>query len=1418
MSSEDTQRGVTGDDLKKEDVAASEKSDSICLMAVKRVNVCVDIPPSDGNNSSVMLPVVKIPVKSGKLSSHQVYALLDSGSSDNFITVGILQHLTHYLLMKNVNLEVTQLGGRRARNAKRVRIHMTCRGHEISLDAYTVDFLLEVPSYSLPWGINRLDRLNDNFPRPPTNIDLLIGNVDMWKILKGRPSRISTTLVLLPTLWGMVPTGADEEQTVAPLPNDEQEKEEEDTVSEENVKAQTFLSGTEKLAQVLERMWKLEEFPLDMSGGDMSRDEVLAVERIEKHLRFDEKRGRFITGLLWREEPDLVNNFGAAKTRLDSLLRKLRKDKELCAAYTSAMQEFFDLGSAEEVIDTNPRDPARRNVFYLPHRAVYDATRASTKCRPVFDASAKTATGQSLNSCLLAGPPLQLSILSIQLRFRLRPIAVVGDISKMFLNIDVRTEDRDYLRFLWKDPLDIHGEPKIFRFTSLIFGATDSPFQAITCLQKLVKDTLAKPDLDPETRHACHIIQNDTYVDDLTTGGNTPEEVLEKLAALIHLLGVAHFFVKKWASNSSKILASLPDDTCSPTEPVDLNRGFDAVSLPISTLGVRWWPKEDYLVFDQFDQLKEENEDSKTSVASLLAKVFDPLGLVSPFTLKARQVMKETFIDKINWKEPLTERLIAPWHEWVNDLPNLSSLHFPRYIPYNETSEVHIFGDGATSCGYGVAVYIRTFDMDKERFVSHLLMAKSRIGPMKEIGVPKLELKACLLAAEIAQQLILDINISKEQIYCYSDNEAALWWLTKEPRVLIPFVANRVEKIRNWGHQFTYIKTDENPADIASRGSDVDGLQCDLWMHGPWFLKEPRCKWPTPKIDWTKVDKSAGVKKAHVFTYQTSVIAVQRGYQSNRKQLCDLVSYYSELKKTLRLTALLYKFIHVLKRRIHGEPNLPGGGVQLSEFLEHSKIYWVHQTQSETFGEDFLALEEGKTVVKSSRLAMLSPFVDRENPLKLPVLRVGGRLAHSDLERCAKHPLILPKSSAYTKALVWGAHLENQHASVDWLHFHLRQEYWILSSRQLLRSTVKQCYRCRKHNATRGQQIMADLPSSRVNPEPGFTHTGVDYTGNVHLRKDSISSEETPGYIAVFTCFSTRAVHLEVVESNTTFDFLLAFKRFINTRGMPRVMYSDNAKTFTRANREICETLASINQVLEQEADKMHFKWKFSTEESPHTGGVWERMVQSVKRPLHRVVRNAFLTYAELSTICKELEGYINDRPLTSALEETMEVITPSMLLLGRKIRPWVDKFASTTLPQKTDIRQRWKHRNAIAQQYWRAWSQEYRTQLQQRAKWFTPSPNIREGDLVLIEVDNVKRGNWPLARVLKVVYGRDKRVRSVHLTKGSEQRESGAWRPGNVLVRSVQRIFPLESVLDRPDAPEAPVEQTDAPSLEEGE
>ena len=1337
------------------------------------------------------LPIVKASCKSSQ-GRQSLYILLDTGSTHSFVTVSALSTILYNTIQDNVGVKIVQLGGTRSRNSQLVRLTLVSASETIEIEAYVINEIMTTPEYPLPPG-NSKTKLNDVFPRPPVDVSMIVGNQQLWKVVKGGMQRISPSLVLMDTLWGKVPVGQVALQTQS---------------IQEKILPKVFMSGTEKLASVLERMWKLEEFPLDHVGGSMSRDEVLAVQRIEDLLFHDKESGRFQTGLLFREDPKLINNFKSAAARLESLCRKLRKEQELKVAYCAAMQEFFDLGVAEEVHDIHCSDPMRTDLFYLPHRPVYDVNRSSTKCRPVFDASAKTANGNSLNSCLLAGPPLQLNILSIAMRFRLRPIALIGDISKMFLNIDVRREDRDYLRFLWKDPDDTKASVRIFRFNSLIFGATDSPFQAITCLQKLVQEALKDPNLHEDAKWACHIIKNDTYVDDVTTGGNTVDEVLQRAEALIQLLSNGHFFVKKWASNSPEVLQALPGESCSPLDVVDLGRGFEeGVSAPVSTLGTRWSPREDVLIFDQFGDLATSNEDTKTSVASLLAKIFDPLGLVSPFVLKARKVMKETFIQKINWKESLSSELLDPWHEWVEDTKNLSILKFPRYIPFNETSEIHIFGDGATTCGYGVAVYVRTFIEATGEFVSHILMAKSRIAPMKEIAIPKLELKACLLAAEIAQQILSDVDVQPDRIFCYSDNEVALWWLTKNPRVLVPFVANRVEKIQKWGHSFAYVPTHENPADLASRGTDVSTLGESLWLHGPEFLTRPRCEWPVQKIDWNAVRSKAeahdGIRKTKIFSYQTRVQPLQRASKFDISSLHDLSAFVPNARKLLGITAFCFKYIDVLKKKMRGEIPRYGGHIPLGRYLERAKIYWIHLVQVQKFAQDIQALETGKKALHSGRLTELAPYLDRDNDLNLPVMRVGGRLARSNLQDEAKHPFILPKDHPFTKALVWGAHVDNVHAGIDWLHYYLRQEYWILSSRQIIRSLVKNCTVCRRLNATRGQQQMALLPEARVNPEPGFTHTGVDYTGQIQLRKTPHGKVMEVGYIAVFTCLTTRAVHLEVVQSNSTYHFLMAFKRFLNTRGMPRVMYSDNAKYFKRADLEIKETIDAANEALAAEAEKWRFSWKYSTELAPHTAGVWESMVKGMKRSLFKVARNAFLTYTELTTVIKELEGLMNDRPLESASEETMDVITPSMLLLGRKIRPWVDKFDETALQQSNDIRERWKYRNTIAQQFWDSWSKQYRLQLSQRAKWHTPRPNVRVGDIVLVEKDKIKRGNWPVARVVKVVRGRDGLVRSLHLTHGSvitgyTKEDKPIWKPGPVYVRSVHGVFPLESAADR--------------------
>ena len=196
-------------------------------------------------------------------------------------------------------------------------------------------------------------------------------------------------------------------------------------------------------------------------------------------MKYDDKKRRFVTGLLWRYKPDLCNNYLSAKARLDTLLRRLRANPELKKAYVEAMQEYMDMNVVEIVIDPRAMDSSRKDLYFLPHRAVYDETRVSTKCRIV-----------------------QLSILAIEIRFRTQKYILIGDIGKMFLQIRIQEEDRDYLRFLWKDP-DSKGEPQIWRWNSLIFGAADSPFQAIKAIKTLVADRLKEPNLTELDRKFC---------------------------------------------------------------------------------------------------------------------------------------------------------------------------------------------------------------------------------------------------------------------------------------------------------------------------------------------------------------------------------------------------------------------------------------------------------------------------------------------------------------------------------------------------------------------------------------------------------------------------------------------------------------------------------------------------------------------------------------------------------------------------------------------------------------------------------------------------------------------------------------------------------------------------------------------------
>ena len=212
---------------------------------------------------------------------------------------------------------------------------------------------------------------------------------------------------------------------------------------------------------------------------------------------------------------------------------------------------------------------------------------------------------------------------------------------------------------------------------------------------------------------------------------------------------------------------------------------------------------------------------------------------------------------------------------------------------------------------------------------------------------------------------------------------------------------------------------------------------------------------------------------------------------------------------------------------------------------------------------------------------MYNPRLDAQG-----VLRVHGRIGESSVSTSRKRPVLLPKDHRFTRTLVKMVHEENHHAAVDWCHFHIRQGYWIISSSQLIRKMLRKCFECQKVNVRRGQQIMASLPKERVEPEPPFSRIGVDYTGKLEIKPSYHSRKTIPAYLVVFTCFVTRAVLSERTE-----DFLMAFKRMVNTRGFPQHVFSDNAQYFKKADKMLAETVQQNNATIKDAADKYSFKW-----------------------------------------------------------------------------------------------------------------------------------------------------------------------------------------------------------------------------------
>lgn len=337
-----------------------------------------------------------------------------------------------------------------------------------------------------------------------------------------------------------------------------------------------------------------------------------------------------------------------------------------------------------------------------------------------------------------------------------------------------------------------------------------------------------------------------------------------------------------------------------------------------------------------------------------------------------------------------------------------------------------------------------------------------------------------------------------------------------------------------------------------------------------------------------------------------------------------------------------------------------------------------------------------------------------------------------------------------------------------------------------MRRIVHQCLQCHKAKPKFPDLLMGNLPATRIEPSRPFTNTGLDYAGPFQLRTTKGRGHRAyKGYLVVFVCFATKAIHLEAVSDLTTDAFLNAFRRFVSRRGLCRRLYSDNGTTFRGADRELRSMFKTASRFYSEIATTLAndgVDWHFIPPHSPHFGGLWEAGVKSAKHHLVRLLNNHTLTFEEFSTILAQIEACLNSRPLCamSADAEELDALTPAHFLIGSEISLVPDQEPPNVAENRLN---RYQLLRKIHSNFWKRWSKEYLQSLQARGKWHNTTENIEVGQLVLIRDDRYPPTKWPLGRVVNVHPGQDGiiRVASVKTASG-------------IFKRPVVRISPLPS------------------------
>ncbi|XP_062713817.1 uncharacterized protein LOC115255489 [Aedes albopictus] len=1281
---------------------------------------------------NVFLSTIVVKVVDGYGNEHSARALLDSGSQCSLMSDRLCQQLR--LVRHRIEQPILGVGESQIRAVCSVNTEVRSRFGEFSIPLNCLvlkKLTSDLPAVMIPisnWSIPKHITLADPEFNVPRKVDLIIGAEHFYAILQGGRLQLGPQApTLVESRFGWFVSG---KVSYASIPQ-----------------ALVCCTSTlESLNQNIEKFWKLEELDKPLPSPTEQRCENFYKETVSR-----KADGRYVVKYPKKDNFQTIigESFLTSKRRLEGLERRLDSNPILKERYHAFIAEFIELGHMREVPDGEPEPPT---ACYIPHHAVQKESSSTTKVRSVFDASAKTSSGFSLNDALLVGPVIQDELLDIVIRLRRHKVVLLADIEKMYRQVEIHPDDRPLQRVLWRfnksDPITK------YEMTRVTYGLSPSSFLATRTLLQLAED---EGDSFPLASSA---LKQDFYMDDFIRSEETICKATQLRKEMDELLSRGCFPLRKWCSNCPEVLEGVPpENLANPSSPT-----FDPDEA-IKALGISWEPATDQFRFI-VGPFSVDKPITKSKILSVIAQLYDPLGLIAPVVVSAKILMQLLWTISIDWNDEVPVEIRTIWERFVEDLALLSEFRIHRLAFDMGEVQLHCFTDASESA-YGTCVYARTVKPNGEVMVM-LLASKSRVAPLKKCSIPRLELCGAQLGAQLSSRVVTALKMESVRIIYWTDSTVVLHWLRSPPQTWKTFVSNRVADIHTitnssmWHH----VPGVDNPADLVSRGMAVPQfLSSSKWIHGPDWLGEGEETWPKLAIPQTTLADVEDERK-------TTTLLTQ-----NLPPLNPLFARSSSFDRLLRTTAYCLRFAH------HTRKEAKQTTITLNpNELDSARDRLVMLVQAECFKAEILLLKRGKPVANNSSLKLLNPFLDSSG-----IIRVGGRLKLSTESYTTKHQILLPGFHKFTRLLLMSYHRKLIHGGVSLTLGTVRNEYWPTNGRRAVRSVIRTCYRCTRANPRPLQQPVGQLPLTRVTPSRPFASTGIDYCGPVFVKTAYRKSTPTKAYIALFVCFSTKAVHLELVGDLSTASFLSALQRFVARRGKPEHIYSDNATNFVGAKNELHALYRMLSNTTETDRISSALatdgiQWHLIPPRAPNFGGLWEAGVKVAKKHLLRQLGNSPLLHEDLVTILAMIESAMNSRPLAPLSEDPndFQAITPSHFLIGSSQQalphPDMKEVSGNRLRNRYDVIQQKQ------QLFWYHWRTEYLKELQRLSTSNPKRANLKVGQVMILQDSCLPPVRWPLVRIVELHPGQDGVTRVVTVRTPT----------GAIMKRAVTKLCPL--------------------------